>query len=205
MKRSRTALLSVYEKEGIADFATSLIELEWDILASGGTARALVDAGVPVRDVADLVGGGAILGHKVVTLSRELHAGLLADRDNPDEVAEMDELGLPFIELACVDMYPLSEAGMKDNATLDSIRQSTDIGGPTMLRSAAKGRRIVIAKPQTRARVLSWLQDGEPNSEWFRNELAIEVEDIISGYCKLSSELLRWGARELNESRSQPP
>jgi phosphoribosylaminoimidazolecarboxamide formyltransferase/IMP cyclohydrolase len=126
---------------------------------------------------------------------------LLADPDDPEDVAEMERLGLSFIDLVCVDMYPLQEAGMKDDATLASIRNSTDIGGPTMLRSAAKGRRIVVASPKTRTRVLEWLHAGEPISAWFRNELAIEAESIVSSYCNLSSELLRWGARELNAAR----
>ena len=73
-----TALLSVFDKEGIEKFARNLVELGWEIIASGGTAKTLAEAGIPVRDVAALVGGGPILGHRVVTLSREVHAGLLA-------------------------------------------------------------------------------------------------------------------------------
>ena len=74
----RTALLSVYDKTGIVEFGQELVQLGWAIYSSGGTAKVLTDAGVPVADVAELVGGGAILGHRVVTLSREVHAGLLA-------------------------------------------------------------------------------------------------------------------------------
>ncbi len=196
MPDRRTALLSVYHKEGIIDFASELIDLDFDLLASGGTAKALTEAGLPVRDVADLVGGNAILGHKVVTLSRELHAGLLADYEEDRE--EMLRLGIPYIDLVCVDLYPLKEEDQNPSSTLASIRAKTDVGGPTMLRSAAKGRRIVICSPNMRRIVLNWLRLSEPTPELFRNELAIKVEQTISDYCSLSAELLRRGARELN-------
>ncbi|HYV33779.1 MAG TPA: bifunctional phosphoribosylaminoimidazolecarboxamide formyltransferase/IMP cyclohydrolase, partial [Candidatus Limnocylindria bacterium] len=103
--KSRTALLSVYNKSGIEQFAKELVDLGFKILASGGTAKALVDAGLEVQDIALLVGGGAILGHRVVTLSREIHAGLLA-RDVPEDRKELEDLKIPFIDLVCVDLYP---------------------------------------------------------------------------------------------------
>src|SRR6266576_3874409 len=106
--KQRNALLSVYHKDGIVDFARNLVNLGWNIYASGGTAAALTKAGVPVIDVASLVGGGPILGHRVVTLSRELHAGLLS-QDNKEDLAELKHLGVPVIDLVCVDLYPLAE------------------------------------------------------------------------------------------------
>jgi phosphoribosylaminoimidazolecarboxamide formyltransferase/IMP cyclohydrolase len=177
----RTALISVYDKTGIVEFAEELIKLDWEILASGGTARVLAEAGVPVRDVADLVGGGAILGHRVVTLSRELHAGLLAKSDEADR-AELKKLGIPFIDLVCVDLYPLTAEIAKPGATAESVIEQTDVGGPTMLRSAAKGQRIVIARVPTRAKVLAWLKAGEPEPETFRRELAATAEATVASY-----------------------
>lgn len=196
---TRTALLSVFHKKGIVDFARELVDLKWRLLASGGTAKALSEAGLPVRDVAELVGSEAILGHKVVTLSREVHAGLLADYQ--DDREEMERLGLSYIDLACIDLYPLAQEERNPDSTLDSIREKTDIGGPTMLRSAAKGKRIVICDPNGRQVVLDWLKKGEPHSEQFRNELAIRVERTVGDYCKLSAELLRSGSHELNSVR----
>jgi phosphoribosylaminoimidazolecarboxamide formyltransferase / IMP cyclohydrolase len=150
-----TALLSVYHKDGIIDFAQELVTLGWNLLASGGTATALRASNIPVQDVATLVGGGAILGHRVVTLSREVHSGLLA---RPIEDAdEMAKLGLPYIDLACVDLYPLQTAVNAPDHSLASVIEMTDIGGPTMLRSAAKGNRIVICDPADRQRVVQWL------------------------------------------------
>jgi AICAR transformylase/IMP cyclohydrolase PurH len=115
-----TALLSVYEKAGIANFAQALVGLGWSLVASGGTCKALNAAGLPVRDVAELVGGGAILGHRVVTLSREVHAGLLA-RHTPEDAAELEALGLPRIDLVCVDLYPLTAAMTAPDSTPEKI------------------------------------------------------------------------------------
>lgn len=182
----RTALLSVFHKDGIVMFAEGLIELGFDLLASGGTAQHLAKAGLPVRDVSELVGGDAILGHKVVTLSRELHAGLLADR-TPEELAELERLQVPFIDLVCVDLYPLAKVVNDVDATPDSVRKNTDIGGPTMLRSGAKGRRIVICDPEDRMKVLTWLRAGEPDAESFVTDLAAKAEYTIAEYCMLSA------------------
>ncbi len=129
--QKKTALLSVYHKDGIVEFAQALVARGWEILASGGTAKALLAGGVPVRDVAEIV-GGPILEHRVVTLSREVHAGLLA-RDTPEDIAELERLGLFRINLVCVDLYPLHEAIAKPDATRASMIEMTDVGGPTML------------------------------------------------------------------------
>ncbi len=176
------ALLSVYDKTGIADFARGLTDLGWKIYASGGTAKAIAERGITVTDVADLVGGEAILGHRVVTLSREISAGLLADRTSKEDVTEMEQLGLPIIDLVCVDLYPLEEAIAKVGASKADIVKQTDIGGPTMLRSAAKGRRVVIAHPAQRQPVLDWLRDGCPDGEKFLDELVAQAEYEVARY-----------------------
>ena len=98
----KTALISVYDKTGIEGFAGDLVALDFKIFASGGTAKALLDAGIPVEDTASLAGGGSILGHRVVTLSREIHAGLLA-KDNKEDREELSKLKIPFIDLVCAD------------------------------------------------------------------------------------------------------
>lgn len=166
----KNALLSVYDKAGIVEFAQDLIDLGWNLYSSGGTAKAIAEAGFPVTDVAELVGGEAILGHRVVTLSREVHAGLLA-RYIEEDLAEMEALGLPYIDLVCFNLYPLAEEVAKENATRESVIEKTDIGGPTALNSAAKGGRIVIGDPDDYAPVLQWLKDGEPDRELFLQEL----------------------------------
>lgn len=185
MVKQRTALLSVYHKEGIVDFARQLIALGFQIYASGGTAKCLKEAGIKAMDVADLVGGGPILGHRVVTLSREVHAGLLA-RDIPEDLAELERLGLPFIDLVCVDLYPLEEEIAKPDSTRESVIEMTDIGGPTMIRSAAKGRRIVICDPLDRSRVIVWIKDGAVD-EGFVEELCAKAEFRAARYAMSSA------------------
>ena len=203
---NRVALLSVFDKMGIVDFARSLIELGFTLLASGGTAKKLRESGVKVTDVAELVGGGAILGHKVVTLSRELHAGLLADMTSDEEMAEMKEMGLHVIDLVCVDLYPLHDAVREEGATTESVIEKTDIGGPTMLRAAAKGGRIVICDPADRNRVLHWIRTGEPDREEMISQLRVKVERVVADYCLASARfhsegmvdgVIGWNGQEL--------
>ena len=186
----RTALLSVFDKTGIVEFAEGLVELDWTIYASGGTAKTLLDAGLPVKDVSELAGGEAILGHRVVTLSREVYAGLLA-RSVEEDLLELERLGIPFIDLVCVDLYPLVDEIASKDATPQSVNDKTDIGGPTMLRAAAKGQRIVISQPDQRQKVLNWLRAGEQDAAKVRLRLAKDAVVSVADY-----EL--WSARYLN-------
>lgn len=190
------ALISVYNKAGIEDFARGLTELGWQIYASGGTAKVLAAAGVENKDVSELVGGSAILGHRVVTLSREISAGLLADKNSPEDMAEMEKLGLPAINLVCVDMYPLEEAIAKPGASPENVITQTDIGGPTMLRSAAKGRRIVLSHADQRQPVLDWLRSGKPDEEAFLTQLAARAEYETARYIAISAKY--WGSADVS-------
>lgn len=184
------ALLSVYDKTGIAAFAKGLVELGWQVYASGGTARAVAEAGIAVTDVEALVGSDAILGHRVVTLSREISAGLLADKTSDEDITEMQKLGLPIIDLVCVDMYPLDEAINKEGSTRSDVILQTDIGGPTMLRSAAKGHRIVLSHASQRQPVLAWLQAGKPSEDEFLDDLAARAEYECARYIFASAQYL---------------
>jgi len=181
MATQKNALLSVYDKNGIVEFARSLVELNWNIYSSGGTAKALQDAGIPVTDVATLVGGSAILGHRVVTLSREIHAGLLARYIKEDE-DEMKSLGLPYIDLVCFNLYPLAEEIAKDEATPESVIEKTDIGGPAALNSGAKGERIVIGDPNDYQPVVDWLKAGSPDKDAFIKDLAAKAYFTTAKY-----------------------
>jgi phosphoribosylaminoimidazolecarboxamide formyltransferase/IMP cyclohydrolase len=124
-----SALLSVYDKTGIGDLAVALRDLGWDLVSSGGTASAIAAAGVPVTDVADLTGVPAILGHRVVTLHPKVHGGLLADPNDPEHRADLEQYGIRPISLLVVNLYPFSS-----NPGIELI----DIGGPAMVRAAAK-------------------------------------------------------------------
>ncbi len=185
----KTALLSVYDKTGIVEFASALLGIpgeEWEILASGGTARALVEAGIPVTDVGSIV-GEPILGHRVVTLSREVHAGLLA-KDNAEDRAELASLGIRYIDLVCCDLYPLKSEINKPDSGMEAVIEQTDIGGPTMIRAGAKGGRITICDPQDRTRVVEWLKAGMPEKKTFIQTLRAKAEAVIADYVLTSAK-----------------
>jgi len=189
MARPENALMSVFNKDGIVPLAEGLHELDVNIFASGGTARAIGEAGVPVTDVAELVGGDAILEHRVVTLSREIHAGLLADQRNDMHIEELESLGIPVLGLVCVDMYPL-KAAIDDGLDEQAVIEKTDVGGPTMLHSAAKGRRIVLSRQEQRGITLKWLQNGQPDEENVLRTLAAVAEQEVAAYVNESARYL---------------
>jgi phosphoribosylaminoimidazolecarboxamide formyltransferase/IMP cyclohydrolase len=192
MTERRIALLSVYDKAGIVEFARDLLALGFDLISSGGTAKVLADAGVPVRDVADISGLQPILDHRVVTLVPQVHGGLLA-KDTEAHRLDLAKINAPWIDLVCVDLYPLEDA-IRSGGTSEQVIEKTDIGGPTLLSSAAKGRRIVICDPTDRSRVLAWLKDGEPDRNAFLNELAAKADGVIAGY-RLASARFHSGGR----------
>jgi len=187
----KNALLSVYHKDGIVEFAKALVELGFTIYASGGTFKHLTSNGITALPVAYLVGGEAILGHRVVTLSREVHAGLLA-KSTPEDVKELADLAIPRLDLVCVDLYPLEAEIAKPGSTRESVIEQTDIGGPTMIRSAAKGGRVVICDPDDRQKVIDWLKAGEP-ANGFVDELCAKGEFTIAKYCTASARYLSDG------------
>jgi phosphoribosylaminoimidazolecarboxamide formyltransferase/IMP cyclohydrolase len=188
-RSQENALISVYDKTGVEEFADGITSQGFNIYASGGTAKRIGEAGIPVTDVAELVGGGAILGHRVVTISREIAAALLAT-DSEEDVAELERLGIPRIDLVRVDMYPLEEEIAKPSSTEEDVIEQTDIGGPNMLRMGAKGRRIVVPTAELQAEVLLWLQDGRPNENDFRRRLAAEAEFEAARYVLESAKYL---------------
>ncbi|UCD07754.1 MAG: hypothetical protein JSW41_02165 [Candidatus Aenigmatarchaeota archaeon] len=198
----KNALISVFHKEGILEFAKKLVELGWKIFASAGTAKYLIEKGLSpsnVKNVAGLVGGGPILDHRVVTLSREIHAGLLA-RPIDKDLKELETLGIPYIDLVCVDLYPLSEEISKPDATVESVIENTDIGGPALLRSAAKGGRIVICDPTDRNAMLEYLiMDGDVCQE-VRSYLRSKAEWMVAKYCLDSTRFHSKGVFDGNVS-----
>ena len=185
----KVAFISVFNKDGIDKFAKGLVDLGWEIMASGGTAKYLKENGISCTDLASFV-GEPILGHRVVTLSREFYAMILSRPDNAEDMNELKKLKLPLISLVCCDMYPLAEEIAKKDATLEGVIEKTDIGGPTMLRAAAKGGRIVVCDKNDREKVIKWLEKGEPGAESFRRMLAGKAEYIVGKYCMASAEYL---------------
>jgi len=170
-----TALLSVYDKSGVDQFARDLHDLGWALVSSGGTAKAIAAAGVPVTDVAELTGFPAILGHRVVTLHPAIHGGLLADLDQPEHVAELEQYGIEPIGLAVVSLYPF-----ESEPSIELI----DIGGPTLIRAAAKNHAHVgvVTNPQQYASVIDELRAQGRLSAQTRRGLAAAAFQLIAAY-----------------------
>ncbi len=184
-----TALFSVYKKTPeFAAFAAGLHRKGWHLFGSAGTVTFLRQHDIGARDVAELV-GPPILGHRVVTLSREIAAAVLARLDNPADLAELKRIGVDPFSLVYVDLYPLAEAMENPDRTIESVREKIDIGGPTLLRAAAKGDRLVISNEQQFKRVERFLSDLDIatfDQRQFRAQLAVSAETVAEEYCHLA-------------------
>src|SRR5215211_263044 len=139
--RVRRALISVSDKTGVADFAAGLAKLGIEIVSTGGTAESLRDAGVEVRSVEELTGSPEILDGRVKTLHPRLHAALLAVRNDDEHQRTLREEGIETLDLVCVNLYPFERTVARLNVSEDEALENIDIGGPTMIRAAAKNHR----------------------------------------------------------------
>src|SRR6266850_8313667 len=132
------ALISVSDKTGIVEFARELKRFDVEIISTGGTARALRKAGIEVRDVSDITGFPEMMDGRIKTLHPRLHGGLLALRDNPQHVKAMSEHGIEPIDMVIVNLYPFEQTIRREGVTREEAIEQIDIGGPAMIRSAAK-------------------------------------------------------------------
>jgi phosphoribosylaminoimidazolecarboxamide formyltransferase/IMP cyclohydrolase len=183
--RVRRALLSVSEKAGIVDFARGLTELSVEIVSTGGTARELASAGVPVRAIEDFTGFPEMLDGRVKTLHPRLYAGLLALRDSEEHLRAAAEHGIEPVDLVCVNLYPFEQTLARGDATAAEIVENIDIGGPTMIRAAAKNHAFaaVLVDPADYAQVLAELRDsGGLLSLATRERLAAEAFALTARY-----------------------
>ncbi len=189
MGRWNHALISVSDKTGVAEFAKGLAGLGATILSTGGTAGALRDAGLTVTDVAGHTGSPEILGGRVKTLHPKIHGGLLGRRDRPEDVRQMREHDIAPIDLLVVNLYPFAAAVADPACTFENAVEHIDIGGPAMLRAAAKNHRDVIAvvDPGDYRRVLDAMQSGSV-PESLRRELAAKVFQHTARYDGLIAE-----------------
>ena len=176
------ALISVSDKTGVVQFAAALHELGWNLLSTGGTARTLRDAGLPVRDVSDVTKHPEMMDGRVKTLHPAVHAGLLARRDRPDDMQALREHDYEPIDLVAVNLYPFHEA-VASRAPIPQAMEKVDIGGPTMLRAAAKNHAgvLVVVDPTDYARVLNALRDNRVDDA-LRRELAAKVFEHTGRY-----------------------
>ena len=191
------ALLSVSDKSGLLDFARGLRELDWEIISTGGTAKTLRDAGIPVRDVAEVTHFPEMLDGRVKTLHPVVHGGLLARRDVQEHMTALAEQGIDTIDLVAVNLYPFRETASKPNVRPDAVIEQIDIGGPSMLRSAAKNFPSVFAivDPSDYARVLAALQAGDDDLD-LRRVLAAKVFAHTGAY---DAAIATWFAEQRGE------
>src|SRR3954463_7582852 len=163
----RRALISVSDKTGLAEFAAALHkEFAVQLLSTGGTARFLREAGLPVTDVAEVTGFPEMMDGRVKTLHPKIHGGLLALRDNPEHVAAMKQHGIEPIDLVCINLYPFAQTIAKPGVTFEEAIENIDIGGPSMIRSAAKNHRfvLVVTSPDRYEKVLGDLREHDGSS-----------------------------------------
>ncbi|GAB4255987.1 MAG: hypothetical protein Kow0092_01670 [Deferrisomatales bacterium] len=194
MGKIRRAIVSVSDKRGVVEFARGLAERGVEILSTGGTARLLVEAGVPVVEVSAYTGFPEMLDGRVKTLHPKVHGGILGLRDNPEHLAKMAEYAIEPIDLVAVNLYPFERTVAQPGCTLEEAVEQIDIGGPCMIRAAAKNHRFVtvVVDPEDYPRVLGEMdrRDGEVGDE-LRFELAAkafgrtsEYDAAISGWLK---------------------
>ena len=150
------ALLSVSDKTGVVDFANRLHALGWEIVATGGTMKLLQQSGLKVKNISEITGFPEICDGRVKTLHPKVHGGLLARRDNPEHLKALKENAIELIDLVCVNLYPFRETIAKPQVTMDDAIEHIDIGGPSMLRSAAKNYRdvTVVCNPAHYAQII---------------------------------------------------
>ena len=174
---ARLALLSVSNKTGIGDLARSLVEeFGFDIISSGGTAKTLKDAGIPVTKVSDYTGSPEILGGRVKTLHPRIHGGILARRDMEEDIIDLENNQIRPIDLVVVNLYPFTETIAKPGVTLADAVEQIDIGGPAMLRAAAKNyaHLTVLCDPAQYGEYLQELRQNEVVSLEFRQKCALK-------------------------------
>ena len=205
---SRRALLSVSDKTGIAEFGRALAERGWEVLSTGGTARALAEAGVPVTEVSVVTGHPEMMDGRVKTLHPAIHAGLLARRDRPDDMAEVARQGYAPIDLVAVNLYPFRETIAAPDVTLGEAMENVDIGGPTLIRAAAKNHTDVwvVVDPGDYGAVLEAVEgegDGGQGLNRLRRRLAARVFREISSYDSAVADYLEGSAAE--DAPSVPP
>jgi len=192
----RRALLSVSDKRGVVEFARGLAELGIEIVSTGGTARELTQAGLHARPIDDLTGFPEIMEGRVKTLHPKLHAGLLAVRDNPDHMRQAAEQEVEFVDLVCVNLYPFERMASRRGVSDTEVIENIDIGGPTMIRAAAKNHAYVavVVRPESYDAVLAELRDAEAClSAPTRESLAAEAFHYTARY---DTAIARWFAEK---------
>lgn len=200
MAKIKRAILSVSNKKGLLEFAKKLSAMGVEILSTGGTARALREGGIQVKDVSEHTGFPEMLDGRVKTLHPKIHGGLLSRRSNPKDMEEIEKHGIVPIDMVVVNLYPFEETIAKPDVTFEDAIENIDIGGPTMLRSASKNFQdvAVIVDPADYEPVIKEMKEQNGELTYKRKlELAKKVFGHTSRYDALITEYL---AKVIGES-----
>ncbi|MDO9573609.1 MAG: bifunctional phosphoribosylaminoimidazolecarboxamide formyltransferase/IMP cyclohydrolase, partial [Candidatus Contubernalis sp.] len=185
------ALISVSDKSGVVDFARALTELGYEVLSTGGTKKSLNDAGVPVKSVSEITGFPEILEGRLKTLHPKIHGGILGKRGEDLHQKQMAEHDISPIDLVVVNLYPFAQTIAKEGVTIEDAIENIDIGGPTMVRSAAKNYNdvAVVVNPERYQEIIDEMKEKGSLSQETRFKLAVEAfthtaeyDALISGY-----------------------
>jgi len=189
----KRALISVSDKTGIVEFASELKKLGVEIISTGGTAKTLTDSGITVINVSDVTGFPECLDGRVKTLHPKIHGGLLAIRSNERHMKQIKELGIEPLDLVVINLYPFKQTIMKEGVTLEEAIENIDIGGPTMLRAAAKNYQdvAVVVDPSDYGNVLEEIKANGEVSKETKFKLAYKVFEHTSHYDTLIANYLR--------------
>ena len=194
MARIRRAVISVSNKKGVVELAKELHTMGVELLSTGGTAKALRDAGVPVRDVSDYTGFPEMLDGRVKTLHPKVHGGLLSRRNNPKDMEEIKKHGIDTIDMVVVNLYPFEETVSKPRVSFEDAIENIDIGGPTMLRSASKNFQdvAVLVDPSDYGKVIQEMKDLKGDLSYkTRLQLAQKVFGHTSRYDSIITDYLK--------------
>ncbi len=194
------ALVSVSDKRGVVEFAQNLKRLGWDVIATGGTMKLLKDNGVEVINISDVTGFPEICDGRVKTLHPKVHGGLLARRDDESHIEALKENDIEFIDMVCVNLYPFRQTISKPDVTMEDAIENIDIGGPSMLRSAAKNYRdvTVVCDPDDYARIIEEIEAEGNTKPQTRLELSAKAYTHTAQYDSMIATYMRRAAG-LNE------
>ena len=194
------ALFSVSDKTGVVEFAKELVGLGWEIIATGGTMKLLQDSGLEVINISEVTGFPEICDGRVKTLHPKVHGGLLGRRDMESHIAQLKENGIEFIDMVCVNLYPFKQTIAKPDVTMEDAIENIDIGGPSMLRSAAKNWSAVtvVCNPENYAKIIAEIKEHGNTTKETRLQLSAEAYTHTTEYDMMIAAYMRKAAG-LNE------
>ncbi len=184
MLKIKNAIISVSDKNGVVEFAKKLSELGVNILSTGGTAKALKSEGLKVTDISEYTGFPEMMDGRVKTLHPKVHGGILALRDNKEHIYSLNKHGMITIDMVVVNLYPFQKTVAKPDCSFEDAIENIDIGGPTMIRAAAKNFKyvVVVTDPSDYGKVLDELEENKDVSYETRLSFARKVFKTMSEY-----------------------